>query len=205
MAGFNFRSSAGSITDGAGETYVDTSSTYPTTRAGYTFGWVSSSGSLAGRTRNTSLDRRLVGQNQTNNSSGSLLFATDSGMGTFDVTLALGDASFGSSIFAEIVEINNSQVVQSILSTVVSGASNSSSEWYDASGANRTSATDWVNNNLSVQVTVSTGNSLGIRIGDPAASSSGQSKISHFSYASSGGGGIAIPVIMAHLRNQGIS
>jgi hypothetical protein len=59
----NFRSSAGYVTDGAGETYCLHVDAYPTTRGGGTFGWVDYIGVVDGRDRNSGNDPRLAGIN----------------------------------------------------------------------------------------------------------------------------------------------
>src|SRR5205809_595690 len=90
--GFNFRDSIGYVTDGTNETYVrDTGDVYPVTRNAVTFGWNSN---LGGADRNSAIDRRLAGLNYSSPGT-SFTFQVDlTAPGTYDISLALGDATF---------------------------------------------------------------------------------------------------------------
>lgn len=90
--GFNFRSTSGYVSDGAGETYVlgETSST---TRDGAT--WIWSACADCKRDRDSGIDRRLAGFNgKTNDGTQSSWTLTLSQTGTYTVCIAMGDASF---------------------------------------------------------------------------------------------------------------
>ncbi len=134
--GINFRATSGFVTDGANETYsiggVDTSF-YPITRAGFTFGWVSSGAGLDQRDRNAGVDRRLAG----------IVFSSVPGdyfrldlpsTGNYDIHLALGDDSGGNPVEWKL------QDTTTLLATYTGtpGAGN----FQDASGATL-SAANW--------------------------------------------------------------
>lgn len=88
--GFNFRATSGYVTDGAGEVYVLATDAYPTTRGGVTFGWESTSG-IAGANRNSGIDQRLAGLCYWTRTA-QKTFRIDISAGTYNVTIAAGDA-----------------------------------------------------------------------------------------------------------------
>ena len=94
VIGINFRATSGYVTDGTDETYcLGQDDPYPVSRGGATFGWVTTYGDMK-RDRNSSLDRRLAGQNQNPNSGSQIEFQLDLDPAyTYTVRVALGDAS----------------------------------------------------------------------------------------------------------------
>ncbi len=93
--GFDFRATAGFVTDPADCTYVLISDTSPTTRNGATFVWTNTGG-LDSRDRTTSGDTRLSGINfATANATWTL---TLPGAGVYDIWMACGDAAAGQTI-----------------------------------------------------------------------------------------------------------
>ena len=64
--GFDFRNSAGYLTDPPGDTYVLATTAYPTKGSGVTYGWVKTS-LVNARDRNAKLDPRLAGINYATN------------------------------------------------------------------------------------------------------------------------------------------
>lgn len=84
--GINFRANAGFVTDGTNETYC-LSESYPTVRAGLTFGWTA--GSPDGRDRSNTVDRRLAGMNFLSGEQGT--FRLDVTPGTYSIYLGLCD------------------------------------------------------------------------------------------------------------------
>src|SRR5271157_6482568 len=64
--GFDFRHTAGFVTDPPGDTYVLSTTAYPTKGGGTTYGWAKTS-LVQGRDRNAGLDPRLAGINFVNN------------------------------------------------------------------------------------------------------------------------------------------
>ena len=180
MSSFNFRATSSYVIDGINETFVSTSDLYPTIRDGRTFGWVIQSGGLSQRDRRTTVDSRLAGCNETY---GSSFFITESGAGIFRVTFAGGDAVFAGNNEIAIIETDNNNDLVQILAVIADEQPNGGGEFFDAVGVLRTSASDWVDNNETIDVTVAEGNNLAIRLGDPAAAgASNPSKITHFSY-----------------------
>ena len=90
--GFDFRNTKNFVTDPSGSTYVLPGTVYPTTVNGVTFGWTKNS--TTGRGRNASLDPRLAGVNFANNGSPATFYVDLPLPGTYDLSLALGDAGY---------------------------------------------------------------------------------------------------------------
>ena len=86
--GFNFRATAGLVTDGPDETYV-VADNYPTTRNGVTFGWTG--GAVLPVNRSTNPDRRLAGFNYHIITNVRYFKVDLPGNGTYDIRLATGD------------------------------------------------------------------------------------------------------------------
>lgn len=158
--GFNFRATSGYVVDGADETYVIATDTYPTTRNGVTFGWEDTA-NLENRDRTTSQDRRLAGINFT--STGSIdRFRVDlPATGTYIIRLALGDTVAQSTAKVEIKDNITSLFI--IGPHAVTGT-----KYWDASDVERTAAA-WPTDNISVQQTFGSmifrahlGNSTGV-------------------------------------------
>ncbi len=150
--GWNFRASSTFVTDGANETYVIDSGNgnaeeYPVTRNGVTFGWGSNQiGNV--RDRLDTNDRRLAGTQWGN---ALAVFQVDLvGAADYIIDAAFGDPAGGATnIGAKFYD--NTTVVATIANT-----SNSSGEFVDASGVNRTSAANWVANHATIQKTFAT-------------------------------------------------
>lgn len=89
--GIDFRDSAGYVTDPANHTYcLGDADTYPVSRGGASFGWVSGDGD-SGRDRDTSIPR-LAGSNSSSNDGSPGVFKLDlTTSGTKIVCVALGD------------------------------------------------------------------------------------------------------------------
>src|SRR5208283_4855223 len=66
--GFDFRNTSTFVTDPAGDTYVLSTTAYPTQGSGVTYGWVNTS-LVNARDRNAQLDPRLAGINYATNGS----------------------------------------------------------------------------------------------------------------------------------------
>jgi hypothetical protein len=93
-AQINFRSTAGYVTDGEGQTYC-TANGYPTVRAGLTFGWESGDSASYRRDRSTAYDVRLAGINHRPNTGTQHVFRLDlPSPGKYAVGLAIGDATY---------------------------------------------------------------------------------------------------------------
>lgn len=91
-----------------------------------------------------------------------------------------------------------------MLATVADNVAKAGNEWIDAGGTIRTSTTDWETNNEQITVTVSSGNHLGVRLGDPAATAGSASSLAHFSYesvASPDNGAYVKPIVKTNYVN----
>ncbi|MCK6554765.1 hypothetical protein L6Q96_09330 [Candidatus Binatia bacterium] len=175
--GFNFRASNSYVTDASDETY-DVGAVYPVTRNGRTFGWeIRGSGWLT-RNRNSAIDRRLAGLfGQANAQGKQSTWRLDlPGPGTYDIRLALGDAAYSQSQYAQVLDGDT------VLLTI-GPATTASTHWLDAAGADRTAAS-WPTDNVTVPLTFST-SILRIRIGTPSAAT-GTTALAHLRIEPSG-------------------
>lgn len=157
----NFRATSGYVTDNAAETYC-LGEAYPVTRGGLTFGFASSMTSFA-RDRNAALDRRLAGVVFKSNSAGATTdFKLDlpSGAGTYDVRLALGDATSAQGVKAVIKD----GVGGTVLATITGFPQ--TAEFTDASGVIRTAA-NWPGANVLASLTFAT-SQMCISLGGPS-------------------------------------
>src|SRR5262245_23091075 len=137
--GFNFRATAGFVTDGPVSTYV-IGDTYPTTRNGVTFGW--ESGFQAGnvRNRNASIDVQLAGINFCPSGQQGIFRVDLPATGNFAFYLANGDA--GSSQQAQYWEIRDNNTV---LFSFQDDDGTASGHFNDANGVDLTTVT-WPTN-----------------------------------------------------------
>lgn len=140
--GFNFRSTAGFVSDAADDTYVFVTDAYPVTRNGVTFGWTVTPSE--DRDRNSSIDARLAGIVFVTPSNQAIFRVDLPSAGNYAVRLAIGDASFANGVNDTVVVIDDSTYVIA-LTSMTPGAE----EFYDATNVKRTSAADWVSNNAS--------------------------------------------------------
>lgn len=145
--GFNFRASSGYVTDPADCTYATAGDTYPVTRNSVTFGWTVSPTSDRDRAAYTGDQAKLAGL-CFGNSNGTFQVDLPSA-GSYDIRLAVGDAITGQSLM-NLVVLDNATPVITLASMTTSDA-----QWYDASGVLRTSAADWVANNVAVNCSFS--------------------------------------------------
>ena len=166
MSGYNFRETIGFVTDGVDDEFVPLSQAYPRNTGGIDFGW--SANPVNSSDRDAAVDPKLAGGARGDNTGLQSIFAFNTGNGSFDVTLALGDAVFASTAYCDIVDLDTSNAVQSVLAVVANNVTVSGGEWVDASGVLRASAAAWVSDNLVSNVTVTSGR-LGIRIADSSA------------------------------------
>ena len=146
--GFDFRNSATFVTDPPGSTYVLATTAYPTTVGGVTFGWVKTR-LVYGRDRNATVDPRLAGINYADNGSPATFYVDLPSAGTYNLSLALGDAADEQCWVQCMVQFFDGTT----LLATVSGGAIASGYFYDAQGA-KWSAADWPTNNLSQQVTL---------------------------------------------------
>jgi hypothetical protein len=145
--GFNFRATSGYVTDGANETYVINTEVYPITRNSVTFGWTAASAQRASANRSTGVDRRLAGINYLNPPNNSTFQVDLPAPGTYDISMAAGDASDPNHIYAEVYDDT------SLLFTVADAAPGAGN-FVDANNATY-SAANWPANNTARRVVFS--------------------------------------------------
>lgn len=132
--GWNFRDTAGYVIDGANETYVIDTETYPTTRNGMTFGW-DVAATVANR--DSGIDRRCAGINYFAGSNKSFQVDLPS-VGMYIPHLALGDQVGGGNAVCK-AEIRDGG---SLLATI-NYAGNVAAQFTDAAGTAFASAALW--------------------------------------------------------------
>ncbi len=141
FASFNFRETAGFVTDGPNETFVLASDAYPTTRDGITFGWT---GIRDDRNRDAGVDRRLAGIHFSFGAGG--LFRVDlPSTGNYKIRGAFGDT--GSAQSGKIEFLDNGVVF-----AIPHDGPVSINTYFDATGVNRTEA-NWPSNNAQLDRT----------------------------------------------------
>lgn len=95
----NFRLTSAFVTDDAGQTYALATDSYPTSRAGLTFGWEVAPQAAADRTqgigRGPNNDPRLAGVHYTNSATPSVFRVDLASAGTFNIVVAFGDDLVG--------------------------------------------------------------------------------------------------------------
>lgn len=189
VAAFNFRSTLGYVTDGAGQTYVNGTDLYATVRDGHTFGWVgASAGSVD---RSTGVDVRLAGLNYESGADRDFQFDLPSA-GTYLIGLAMGDAT--TPLANQKVEIYDNTTLKLTIGT----HSVSAGEFWDASDVKYSNA-NWPGSQTPVSIVFAT-STLMMRI----KAVSGTTAVAHLSIATSGGGGgsIVIPVFQQGYRRR---
>lgn len=138
---YNFRLSAGYVTDGPNQIWCG-SSLFPTTDAhGLQSGWVTDLPEL--RDRDDTLDPRLAGTGFANTNDTRTFRVTLPQTGSYDIRIAVGEVNAQSN--HQIRVLDNATAFISILD-VATGAN----EWRDATNVLRTSAADWIANNVAV-------------------------------------------------------
>ena len=147
-AGFDFRNSAGYVTDPPGDSYVLSTTAYPTKSNGVTFGWLKTS-LVQSRDRNAKLDPRLAGINFAVNGMPATFYVDLPSAGAYNLSLALGDAGYQACWVQCQIQFLDGNTV---LATVTKGSTNMG-YFYDAQG-NNWSAAAWPTSNVSRQVTL---------------------------------------------------
>jgi hypothetical protein len=156
--GFDFRNTKTFVTDPPGSTYVLSTTAYPTTVNGVTFGWVKTA-PVQARDRNAQLDPRLAGINFANNGAPATFDVDVPSPGTYSVSLAMGDASYQQCwVQCQVQFLDGGTVVATVTEGVIAQGF-----FYDAMG-NKWSAAAWPANNVSRQVTL-TGTRLTVVVG----------------------------------------
>ena len=156
--GFDFRNTPTFVTDPSGDAYVLPTTAYPTKGNGVTYGWLKTS-LVTGRDRNATLDPRLAGINYVDNGAPATFYVDLPSAGTYNISLAMGDASFEQCwVQCQVQFLDGSTV----LATLNEGETKKG-YFYDAMG-NNWSAAAWPPSNLSQQVTL-TGTRLTVVVG----------------------------------------
>ena len=135
--GFDFRGSSNYVTDPPGDTYVLSSTAYPTNFNGTNYGWTNLT-NVQARDRSTSVDPRLAGMNYTINGSPETFYVDLPASGTYNVSLAMGDAGYPECRVQCQIQFLDGNTV---LATVKSGPTNLGF-FYDAM-RNNWSAANW--------------------------------------------------------------
>ena len=160
--GFDFRNTAGFVTDPPSYNYVLPGTTYPTIVNGVTFGWTTSE-LVQGGDRSTLVDPRLAGINYASNGSPATFYVDLPSPGTYNLALAMGDDGAAQCSTQCQVQFLDGGTV---LATVTGGPTNNG-YFYDAAG-NNWSAAAWPTSNLSQQVTLA-GSLLTVVVGTNSA------------------------------------
>jgi hypothetical protein len=162
--GFNFRATSGFVTDNANEVYVLDTDTYPTTRGGFTFGWVQTgTRPVSSADRTTGVDVRLAGINYCQDwaATTETYFRVDLTPGTYNVRIAVGDASFSGNL-NHIVVKDTGTTRFTVTGTYGSG------NFFDSQSVEY-SAAAWPGSNSPQSTNISTGQ-LRMVMGDGSAS-----------------------------------
>lgn len=187
--GFNFRATAGFVTDGTNETYVVFNNIYPFTQNGVTFGWdVAPSGGID---RNAALDRRLAGIVHMGNTGTQRTFRVDlPSAADYTIRIALGDA--GGAQAYQYLQVKDGTTVRL---TIDDTNGTVASHWDDATGTDYTDVT-WPGSNTAVQCTFA-GTVLNLVIGSPVAQTN-STTISHLFISQVAAAVNAVPPDRAH-------
>jgi hypothetical protein len=183
--GFNFRQTSGFVTDAAGDACVTSGDNYPVVFAnGITGGFSVAVGQ--DRDRDGGIDARLAGLVYASASTPATFQIDLPSAGTYDIRLAIGDASFANGTATAVTVRDNATDL-----ITLTGLSPGAGQFYDATGVLRTSAADWVSNNAaSTQVFASTTLYVVLNPGGAVAS---PTPFAHISINDAVGGGQSIP------------
>ncbi len=178
----SFRATAGFVTDAVG-TYVIGADSYPTTRGGFTFGWVDGTDGFD-RTSNDRdsgvSDKRFAGQNQVVPSS-VLKFRVDlPATGNYDVRWANGDTGFDFSPYEQRWRVFDN-VTQMLDHSKITGPAQD--HYYDATGVDRTEAA-WPGSNAATTITFASTTFI-LQFGNPT--DADYQVIAHLQITSAGG------------------
>lgn len=179
--GFDFRRTAGFVTDPAGCSGVLLNTQYPIVYSnGLTAGWATNGTIVQYRDRDASLDPRIAGCNFQSNSGTQDTFQIDlPAAGTYDLAAAIGDASSASAQYVEFFDGTTSLLA-------FAGTAVASGSFLDPTGHIYTAA-NWPGSNTTLPITLA-GTTLTVVIGS-ASAQSGTTTLAHVGLTSSGGGG----------------
>lgn len=189
--GIDYRATAGFVTDPATCTYClgGVTDPYPVTRGGATFGWANwdaSNDVTFDRSALTGAQAQLAGGNFIfNNSTAPTVphkFRFDlPATGSYDIRLAIGDQAARVNMTLAVFDSTTSLV------TIVSQVASSANQWWDAGSNLRTSASDWVTNNVVKNLTFAT-TQLILAVGAIGSGAGNYTAISHLQVTTHGGG-----------------
>ena len=146
--GFDFRNTATFVMDPPGDTYVLSTTAYPTNFNGVNFGWTNVN-VVQGRDRSTQVDPRLAGLNFATNGSPATFYVDLPSSGTYTLALAMGDDGYPACpVQCQIQFLDGSTV----LATLMEGPENVG-YFYDAQG-NNWSAANWPGKNVTLGVAI---------------------------------------------------
>src|ERR1035438_4448049 len=155
--GFDFRATAGFVTDPANTTYVLSTTGYPTTVDGVTFGWVIP-GQVQSRNRSTTVDPRLAGVNYVSNGAPASFVVNLPAPGTYNLSLAMGDEGYTQCwTLCQVQFLDGSTILGTVTGTPMAA------HFEDARGNNWTAAA-WPGSNVALPVTL-TGTRLTVSVG----------------------------------------
>jgi hypothetical protein len=149
--GLNFRQTSTYVTDGANETYVLGTDSYPTTRAGVTFGYTAGFSSASTRNRSTSVDRRLAGIHFDGGTADAVFRVDLPAAGVYEVRMAMGDAAGANGYGCDLTDG---------ISTLISIANGSNGTVFTDATAARHTAADWPTDNVAATVTFGAANAF---------------------------------------------
>ena len=182
-AGFNFRSTSGYVTDGAGQTYVLKTDSYPTTRDTFTFGWDAAPSN--DRDRDATADVRLAGINYQANASPEAVLRVDlDATGDHDIHLACGDTA--SAQYDQYVQFRDGTTA---FATIDKTETIAQDNYYDATGTKYSEA-NWPGSETAISHTFSS-TILRVAVSRDSSGSS-NSVITHLRVVETGGGGATV-------------
>ena len=190
--GFNFRATLAFVTDPADTQHCPLESAYPTTAGGVTFGWEYTNSTANDRDRSDSVDARLAGiVFHTNNRDGvpqQAVFRVDlPATGDYEIAAAFGDMGGATTNHYAQFQDTTTEI------STVTDASIASGAFVDASGVERTSAADWVSNNVKIEHTFAS-TIFRLALGQPT-TTSGNSIVAHLSINDVAAGAVvAVPL-----------
>ena len=146
--GFDFRNTSTFVTDPAGDVGVFPTTPYPTQGSGVTYGWANTS-LVQGRDRIATEDPRLAGVNFATNGTPATFKVQLPSAGTYNVSVALGDAGYLSCWVGCQVQFYDGSTLLATVTRVSDGQN-----YFDDARSNNWSAAAWPSSNLQQQVTL---------------------------------------------------
>lgn len=180
--GFNFRYTAGFVTDGTDEFFAGglggTLKTYPTTfTTGVVGGWTANPASADDT--NASYDQRIAGASEHTNATAVAVFQLDlPASGSYRLRLG------ARVVYDARIEIYDGASLLAGFNTAGTGAS----DWRDIAGSVFSTPALWASGNATQDVTFS-GTTLTVKVGEPAGGAISYTRLGHLFVQQLGGGG----------------